>query len=169
MKKVKFILLSLIILCCFSGFSQAKKKADKDTHVFRYEIECAGVGVEGSYLVKVWSFSKKPVIAFEQSKKNAVHGVIFKGFGANSVAGCQSQRAIAGTPTIEQQNADYFKKFFSDGGDYMKYVTTSGPISTDVLKIGKEYKVGVVVAVSKDNLRKDLEAAGIIKGLSSGF
>jgi hypothetical protein len=38
-----------------------------------------------------------------------------------------------------------------------------------VIKIGKEYKIGVIVSVQKDYLRKDLEAAGVIKGLSSGF
>jgi len=46
-------------------------------------------------------------------------------------------------------------------------VTTS--MRTESVKVGKEYKIGVVVSVSKDQLRKDLEAAGIIKGLSSGF
>ena len=33
----------------------------------------------------------------------------------------------------------------------------------------KEYKIGVVVSVSVASLRKDLESAGIIKSLSSGF
>lgn len=39
----------------------------------------------------------------------------------------------------------------------------------DVIKIGKEYKVGVVISVNVAMLRKDLEDAGIIKGLSNGF
>ncbi|MDR2972824.1 MAG: hypothetical protein LBU83_13015 [Bacteroidales bacterium] len=169
MKFIKFILTTIFILCCFTGFSQAKKKANKDTQDFRYDIECAGTGAQGFYLVNVWTYSKKPAVAFEQSKKNAVHGVLFKGFGSNSIAGCTSQRPIAANPTVEQEQADFFKKFFSNGGDYMKYVTNSGPINQKTLKVGKEYKVGVVVSVAKEQLRKDLEAAGIIKGLSSGF
>ena len=166
MKNVKFILLTVIILCAFSGYSQAKKKANKETDQFRYEITCEGEGVAGTYLVKVWSFSKKPVVAAEQSKKNAVHGIIFKGYPGSGQK-CQSQKPIASNPTVEQQHADFFKKFFANGGDYMKYVTVSGISSS--IKIGKEYKVGVVVSVMKDQLRKDLESAGIIKGLSSGF
>ena len=39
----------------------------------------------------------------------------------------------------------------------------------DRMKVGKEYKIGVIVSVFKDALRQDLESAGIIKGLSSGF
>jgi len=50
----------------------------------------------------------------------------------------------------------------------MKYVTlTEG--TREIVKIGKEYKVGVVVSVAKDDLRKALEAAGVVKSLGSGF
>jgi hypothetical protein len=67
---------------------------------------------------------------------------------------------------------EFFDEFFSDGGKYMKYATQSGDGSIrpeDLVKIGKEYKIGVIVSVMSDQLRKDLEAAGIIKGLSNGF
>ena len=54
----------------------------------------------------------------------------------------------------------------------MKFVSASGDgniAAGDRVKVGKEYKIGIVVSVMKDQLRKDLEAAGIVKGLSSGF
>ena len=41
--------------------------------------------------------------------------------------------------------------------------------TTETVKVGKEYKVGCVVSVRKDDLRRALEAAGIIRGLSTGF
>ena len=153
------------------GEKKAERKANKDTEDFRYEIECVGNGAMGTYLVKVWSYSKKPTVATEQSKKNAVHGVIFKGF-AGGGQGCVAQKALASDPAIEEQKQAFFEDFFRDGGKYMKYVTVSndGAVGEgDRLKIGKEYKIGVVVSVQKDALRKDLEAAGVIKGLSSGF
>jgi len=171
MKKTKFILLIIIILFSATGFSQnkkAKKKADKDTHIFRYEIECAGVGNAGTYLVKVWSYSKKPTVAFDQAAKNAVHGILFKGFPASNACH-QGQKSIAANSTVEQEQAEFFKNFFRDGGAYLKYVNSAGNTATGVVKIGKEYKVSRVISVSKDQLRKDLEDAGIIKGLSSGF
>ena len=171
MKKTKFILAAIIILCSATVFSQnkkAKKNADKETLFFRYEIECMGVGTAGTYLVKVWSYSKKPEVALEQAKKNAIHGIIFKGFGASNACR-QAQKPMATSPTLEHEQAGFFKTFFKNGGDYMKYVATSEPNSRDVLKIGKEYKVGVVVSIFKDNLRKDLETAGILKGLNTGF
>lgn len=147
----------------------ARAKAEISTIEWRYEIECAGTGTDGTYLVKVSSYSKKPKIAIEQAKKNAVHGIVFKGF-AGGGQGCVSQKPLANSPSIEQEKADFFMNFFADGGKYMKYVNASGdgtPEST--VKVGKEYKVAVVVSVAKEQLRKDLEAAGIVKGLSSGF
>lgn len=173
---MKSILTKLGLACMFLlGSSlvvnaQASKKADKDTEAWRYEIEAVKVGVQGTYLIKVWSYSKKPDVAIEQAKKNAVHGIIFKGFAGKS--GVPGQSPLTTNVNLEEEKAEFFKPFFSDGGKYMKFVSlsTDGAVGAeDRLKIGKEYKVGVVVSVNVSALRKDLEDAGIIKGLSSGF
>jgi len=147
---------------------QARAKAEKATREWRYELECVSTGADGSYLIKVWSYSKKPAVALEQVKKNAVHGIVFKGFNGGG-QGCVTQRPLTNNPALEQERADYFDDFFDDGGKFMKFVSSSGDGTPEVQKVGKEFKVGVVVSVLKDQLRKDLEAAGIIKGLSSGF
>lgn len=168
MKKTFFLILLMIT---GSAFSQAKKKADKATDEWRYEIECAGIGTDGTYLIKVWSYSKKGSVAITQAKKNAVHGIIFKGF-AGGGQGCNSQKPLVTNPNIESEKEEFFKPFFEDGGKYMKFVSVSSDGNVDAsdrMKVGKEYKIGVVVSVMKDALRKDLEAAGITKGLSSGF
>lgn len=168
---MKRILTILLVMATVSMFGQARKKADKATEEFRYEIECAGIGADGTYLIKVWSYSKKANVAIEQAKKNAVHGVIFKGF-TGGARGCNSQKPLAASPSVESQHEEFFKLFFEDGGKYMKYVSVSSDGNVDAgdrMKVGKEYKVGVIVSVMKDALRKDLEAAGVVKGLSSGF
>ena len=169
MKKLNLLLLFLIG-SVIAVNAQAKKKADKDTEIWRYEIEAVQTGTQGSYLIKVWSYSKKPDVATEQSKKNAVHGIIFQGFtGTATVPG---QKPLTNNPNLEQEKEDYFKPFFADGGKYMKFVSmsTDGAVAAeDRMKIGKEYKVGVIVSVNVAALRKDLEAAGIIKSLNSGF
>ncbi len=172
--KNKLLTVSLSLTFLFAGlssaFSQAKKKAMRDMEDYRYEIECVGTGVQGTYLIKVWTYSKKAKIAIAQSKKNAVHGVIFKGFSGGG-QGCTSQKALA-SPDVEEKNNEFFDKFFSDSGDFNKYVsvTNDGTIDPDDrLKVGKEYKIGIIVSVLKDQLRSDLEKAGIIKALDSGF
>jgi len=166
MKKFLLLLLTAAICLPMTAATIRQKKADKDTNQFRYEIECAGNAIQGTYLVKVWSYSKKASVAENQCRKNAVHGVIFKGYGGGQ--GCVSQRPLANQPGVEDQYKDYFKEFFAEGGEFQKYASImEGTVET--VKVGREYKVGVVVSVRKDDLRKALEAAGIIKTLNSGF
>ncbi len=164
------LLFLLMIVATLTVNAQAQRKANKDTEAWRYEIEAVQTGVQGTYLIKVWSYSKKSKIAIEQAKKNAVHGVIFRGFtGTATVPG---QKALTSNVNLEEEKEAFFKPFFADGGKYMKFVSSSndGAIAAeDIMKIGKEYKIGVVLSVNISALRKDLEEAGIIKSLSSGF
>ncbi len=166
MKNKLFVLLVSVVAMLLSSCA-TQKKLNADTAQFRYEIECAGNGAQGTYLVKVWTYTKAPKAAVAQCKKNAVHGVIFKGFAGAD--GCVSQRALVPNPGVEIEHKDYFRLFFDDAhGEYMKYVTlTSAP--HEVVKVGREYKVGIVVTVQKDALRKALESVGIVKGLNYGF
>lgn len=169
MKNAKTLWLCLFLLsgCTLAWAGNKEKKADKDTENWRYDIECAGTGSDGTYFVKVWSYSKKADVAAEQSLKNAVHGVLFKGI-TGQVGGCPSQRALIPNPNVQNEQRDFFAKFFSSkGGDFRKYAVATG--TPERVRLKKEYKVGVTVSVAKDMLRRDLEAAGVIKGLGSGF
>jgi hypothetical protein len=151
-------------------FGQTKNKADKDTKIWRYEIEAVQTGVQGTYLIKVWSYSKKPDVAIDQAKKNAIHGVIFKGFA--SKPGVSGQKALCSDQSAEEEHQGFFNDFFQNGGRYMQFInlSTDGAVAAeDRMKIGKEYKVGVLVSVNIAALRKYLEDEKIIKSLSSGF
>jgi hypothetical protein len=75
---------------------------------------------------------------------------------------------MAPDPGVETQYKEYFDSFFANGGEFQKYASILGG-TTETVRVGREYKVGVVVSVRKDDLRKALEAAGIIRGLNSGF
>ncbi len=146
---------------------QARKKAEKDTDEWRYELEAVGEGKEGTYVFKVWTYSKRAIVAIEQAKKNAVHGIIFKGYAGKDRI--QGRPALSSDPNLVNTKADFFEPFFADGGDYMKFVSNSGDTAPERLKVGKEYKVGIITTVAVADLRRHLEAAGIIKGLGSGF
>lgn len=162
------LLLSMLLLVCSSAYADKKKKANEDTNTFRYDIEYCKTAADGQVVVKVWSYSKKADIATQQSRKNAVHGVIFRGYVAEQ--SFQSQSPLVSDASIESRNADFFEAFFDDeAATYARYVTKVVDSATEIRKVGKEYKVGVVVTVNKGLLRKHLEEAGIIRGLSTGF
>jgi hypothetical protein len=167
------LIVALIIMAGLvsNAYSQGKKKADKDTEGWRYEIEAVKEGTMNSYLIKVWSYSNYPEVAIEQAKKNAVHGIIFRGI--SGAGGVQSKPPLTSDTNLEQEQAGFFDSFFSEGGKYMKFVnlTNDGSVAAgDRLKIDKNtYKIGGLVSVNVGALRKDLEEAGIVRKLTSGF
>lgn len=156
-------ILLIALLCCLLPFSAEAKKEKP----LRYDIECAGTGGEGTYLVKVTVYtSGRNQATDDMLRKGAVHGVIFRGFKGSD--GCISQKALAKSPAVEQEKADFFKAFFEENGPYMTYaLMVKGTIET--VKVAKEYATSAVISVSKDLLRQDLEKAGVIRGLSSAF
>ncbi len=128
---------------------------------WHYEIACAGIGVQGMYLVEVTSYGKTVDAALAQMKKDAVHGVLFCGGSGECV-----QKPLVGNAEVENEHKDFFDNFFSASGDYTKYVVEEKNMNIIAKKVGKrEYKVTKVLSVKKDLLRKDLEKAGVIKAL----
>lgn len=162
MKKYIVFFLSL---CLSVGMLHAKKKVDKETMQWRYEIEDLGTtGKQGTAMFKVWTYAKKQDAALLQAAKNAVHAVVFMGFGI--------YKPLVADGTEYQKHRDFFDTFFKTGGEYQQFVSlvNNGALQAgDVVKLKKEYKVGVKVVVRKDELRKFLEKTGIIQSMNSMF
>ncbi len=51
------ILFILTAFLSFNSMAQSKKQANQDTESWKYEIEAIKTGTQGSYLIKVWSYS----------------------------------------------------------------------------------------------------------------
>ena len=127
-------ILSLMIVFMVIGISAnaqwKNEKANEDTEIFRYDIECEGIAKLGSKLVKVWSYSKNPKHAISHAMKNAVHGIIFKGF-AGGGQGCTSFSPLMKSAQNASDHAAFFDAFFADGGDYLRYVL---PLQMETLR-----------------------------------
>ena len=81
--------LNLLVILLFVStivFSQGKRRtSEKQNMKWNYDLECVGVGNQGEYLVKVFSFyrkKKRKGLDLELAKKNALHGIIFKGINS---------------------------------------------------------------------------------------
>lgn len=166
--------LSFLLVLIFSApivFSQSRKERKALFESMQnFEITTVKVGTEGTKFVKVWGYGKKVDDAIVQAKKNAVYACIFRGLPASSTA--NATPAICRDANAYKANQDYFDNFFQTAGPYIDFVnmTTDGvPSGQDRLKVKKGYKVAIYVQVMFDNLRKKLEADGVVKGLSSGF
>lgn len=163
MKRILFLSILAFIFSAFAINVEAKDKNE-----FRYEIAPVGVGTQGSALIKVFCYAKNVKKALELAKPNAVHGVLFKGIvGGKGVA---PQPALV-KPADYEKNKEFFDDFF-DNGTYHQFVSLSsdGTIAPkDRVKVGKLYKIGVIVSVNKDALRSYLEEAGVLKKLGQGI
>ena len=127
MKRIVFLFLSIACLC-LNVTAQSQRKADKQTAQWRYELQAAvGQAAEGSALVRVWTYSTKPTIAEGQAGKNAVHGIIFKGY-PSSMDGTRivGREPLVSDPEIEEKYKDYFAEFFQSGGAFQRYVSYIG-------------------------------------------
>lgn len=157
---IKKFFTVILSICLTSGVAMAGSP--------QFDIECGGVTAkEGYYLVKVWVHSSKKAPDDMAIREAAVRGVLFRGVAPSE--GCQSLRPIAGSQTSEDQHADYFNAFFNTEKKYLSYASIiSGSYETEKLK-KRSYRIGAKVMIAKDQLRRDLENAGIIRGLSTGF
>ena len=142
----------------FTSCGSASKLSKADTP-WTYEIESVGVGADGTYAIRVWSYYKNAKMPLEVAKRNAVH--VPAGNGA------ASQPPMV-TGQLSASDTAFFDNFFM--ADYQNYINSVANSSLRIIKLrAREYKIGYVVSVAKDNLRKYLEDQGVIKGLSSGF
>lgn len=163
----RYISLFLLLAIGLPIFSQAiaKAKANKDTGHWRYELQAAvGQAPHGCALVRVWTYSKNADVATMQAGKNAVHGILFMGYPP-SMDGTRlpGRNPLLENREIEEQNKEYFDKFFADNGPFQRYVSYVGNgVPDQVMKVGKEYKVGIIVTVMVDELRKRLEQDGLL-------
>lgn len=164
-----------MICLLFMGITSADaaSKKEKKANLYRYELESYEGQVaqgQGHTIIKVWSYGKKEELTKKNCMKNAIHGLLFKGFAASSNRAAEKGKEPL-VPEGYAAHKEYFDTFFVS--DYLQYIqlTNNGQMMAgDIIMISKkEYKIGMVVMVDYDALRKRLEKDKIIKSLDFLF
>ncbi|MFI3296839.1 MAG: hypothetical protein R3Y59_04330 [bacterium] len=165
----KLLLLLLLYTTTINVIGKKETKILWGSKV-NYEVETLTTATRGTKLIKVWAFDSNVDKAIIQAKKNAISAAIFKGYPAGGSA--NATPPLLTDPNAEQTHHEYFNTFFATGGEYLNYVVNTSdqaPSGLNRLKVSKGYKVGIVVQVNYENLRKKLINDGIIRGLNTGF
>ncbi len=159
-----------ILILGFIFYSVTNVTAQNTTSDFlanNYEVQfLKTTGVGGTIVFKIYAYGKNQDQAVQNAKSDALKAVMFKGIPGSDL----KDPLITDLSVLETQKA-FFNTFF-ETNQYQQYIAISSDGSIDgedIFKVGKKYKVGVVVSVQKDNLRTLLEKAGIIKRLDSIF
>lgn len=129
----------------------------------------AEIGKPGTVVVTAWSYNKTPKIEDDVVFENAIKCLLFEGIEADESRRMKGRPALA--PGAYEYNADYFDAFFSNK-EYLPFciMGMEGYVEQgNLIKTGNGYKIGKVVVVEYDQLRKKLVFDGIIRGLDSGF
>lgn len=143
--------------------SMAYAEAQTQAIYSRASVRCMGVELDGSQTLRVQGYGRNRSDAKEQAKKNAVWAVIFDGI-RDGVEGCD-MRPLVTESNARERHEDYFNRFFTDGGDYKKYVSPkdtkmrSGSKSKD--KLG--YAYDLTIRVLRQQLKERLKADKVIE------
>lgn len=165
--KKNFLILILLLFAFVPNYGQGRKLMKSWDN---YEVATVQVGSDGTKFVKVWGYGKNLKKAMLQAKKNAIHACIFRGLPGTETA--MATPPLCNNSDAFEQNRAYFESFFSDSGDFVRYLnmtTDTVPSGTDMRAVKSGYKVALYIQIMYDNLRKRLEDDGIIRGLSTGF
>lgn len=169
MKVILFTIVALVMTVSVSAQKRSERKAAFNSR-YNYEINIAGVGMDGTKVYKVWGYGKKVDDAILNAKRSAVAAAIFKDIPGSP--GVEGSPAICQESNAAEVHADYFNAFFDFKGPWLNYVNLTNdaaPSGKNRLKVKDGYKVGIIVQVLYDNLRKDLEDAKIVKRMDSLF
>lgn len=161
MKTIKFLhVVALIgVLCLISCRSKQTIANSYSYNGFKSTLISASPS--GYITMRCWGKGPDLSSAIREAKKNAVNEVLFNGFDT-------SDNYIA-SPLIHEVNAreryaDYFDRFFADGGEYEKFVTETS--STDGSRIEAKSRGlqnhGITVTVDRNALKNQLKVDGLI-------
>lgn len=126
---------------------------------------CEGTELDGSQMVRAFGKGKTARDAKKQLEKNAMRDVLFHGI-REGVEGCEVAPLI-NDPSARDKHKKYFNRFFSDGGQYKRYVklNDSPKHSTKRYKGGdgdKEKLWTKIVTINMYKMEKELKREGII-------
>jgi hypothetical protein len=162
MKTIKYTKLLFLLSVVLSSCSAQNQIAGN----YIFKTECLGIGMDGSQTVKAWGNGRNRWDAIEQAKKNAVNEVLFKGIYEGK-QDCE-KRPVLPEVNARQKNEAYFNKFFSDNGEYTKYISLKderidSKLSRDRQVARKSVTHGVVLNILRAELRQKMIEDGIIK------
>lgn len=160
---MKAYILTLLLLLGCSGGVMAKKKLAKVSSYIPTETVYMNSEGDGSLTLRAHGHGTNRNDAIKQAAKNAVRDVIFK--GVNVPGNPELSKPLITAVNAQEKYAAFFNAFFSDGGEYKKFVTAEDRKSGSNKKEKNEVnvKLSTTVRVLRSELKLYLIDNGIVQ------
>ena len=127
------------------------------------ETVCMSTPANGDIELRIWGMGNSQEDAIQNAYINAVNEVIFK--GVNNGAGTNNHPLypLIVDANTKRKNEEFFKSFFSKGGDYKFFVHENAESSRSrkIAKNKNRCNVSVIVVVNRQKLKDYLKDYGI--------
>ncbi|MDD6281173.1 MAG: hypothetical protein PUA76_05730 [Bacteroidales bacterium] len=163
MKKQILLGAAAALLLMLAGSCRGNQNVSWSMSYYNFETTLTGTAPSGGLSLRCWGNGPDKARAIENAKKNAVYDVIFKGVKG----GTQSymNKPIVTEVNARERYAEYFDRFFADGGEYRNFVTEASDSDKSRVKSksnGRE-NFGVTVIVDRPALQQQLRTDGVIR------
>ncbi len=155
------ILYLILFTLLISSGCRSNKEVSPAISAISMETVSLGNNNDGTIIVRAWGSGQNRSTAIDLAKRNAVYDVVFKGIKG-------SNPGFASRPLVSEVNgaeryARYFEPFFSQGGEYLKFVKEEGGSAQRLKSNGlSRESYGVVLIIDRGALKAQLVRDGII-------
>lgn len=154
--------IPLLVLCLAFALTGCSKKEVSTSSYYPSKTTYMNDEGDGSITVRAYGHGRNRRDAKAQAAKNALRDVIFRGVTVPGNA--QLSRPLVTTLNAEEKFRDLFDAFFTDGGDYTRFVSSEDrkARSDNKEKNSVQVKEATTVRVLRPALRQYLIEKGVI-------
>lgn len=156
--KTKQLLFALCAALCLAGCAKEVSTSSYYPSKTTYMNDEG----DGSITVRAYGHGRNQKDARAQAAKNALRDVIFRGVTVPGNA--LLSKPLVTTPNAEEKYQELFNAFFTDGGDYRRFVSSAdSKVHSDNKEVNSvQVKEAVTVRVLRPALRQYLIEKGVI-------
>ncbi|MDE7334711.1 MAG: hypothetical protein K2N10_00170 [Muribaculaceae bacterium] len=128
---------------------------------YQFPTTCVNVSPTGSLTVRSWGNGHNKATAIEDAKRKALNELIFSGIKGSNNPLC---KALVTEVNARERYAEYFDRFFANGGEYRKFVKETSATDDSRVKAknnGRE-SYGVTLDIDRSALRSQLVNDGLL-------
>ncbi|MDE6361204.1 MAG: hypothetical protein K2L39_08290 [Muribaculaceae bacterium] len=162
MKNLKLYLsVACIVAMMLVTGCRGQKEVSATWSNYEFGTSYVNASPSGEVTIRSWGSGPDKAGAIEAAMKNAVNDVIFKGIkGGNGY----TSQPIVTEVNARERYAEYFDRFFADGGEYKRFVkeTSGSDMSRTKSKSDGRENFGVTVTVDRPALVRQLRDDNVI-------